>query len=125
MVIIGITAPNVIAEIIDSTVCIGKIEVAYLKEMPQLSEGPFLSILNSTLGERISPFVAKRERDWTSLTPREVETCNLIRSGLSSKDIAQTLHTPEATVHTQRKTIRRKLGPTKSNSNLATCLRQV
>lgn len=85
----------------------------------------FLSMLRSTLGEIISPFVTKLERDWTSLTPREVEICSLIRNGLSSKDIAQSLHTSEATVRTQRKTIRKKLGLSKSKTNLATYLQQV
>lgn len=99
--------------------------VAKLEANANEAQKPFFSILRSTLNEITSPFVTKLERDWTSLTPREVEICNLIRNGLSSKDIAQSLHTSEATVRTQRKTIRRKLGLSKSKTNLANYLQQV
>lgn len=84
----------------------------------------YLSMLQSTLNEITSPFVSKLERNWSSLTPREVEICNLIRSGFSSKDIAYNLQTSEFTVITQRKSIRKKLGLSKQKINLSNYLQQ-
>lgn len=99
--------------------------------------GPVLGRLENSLGESgreqiaalrlalesiTDPFVDRLEQGMMHLTPRELEICNLIRNGYSSKDIAQTMHTSEATVRTQRRTIRRKLKLTKSKVNLATYL---
>ena len=58
-----------------------------------------------------------------SLTSRESEICDLIRSGLSSKQISEALSLSLATVQKHREHIRRKLGLTGRDTNLATYLR--
>ena len=59
------------------------------------------------------------------MTARELELCNLLRSGLSSKEIATLTGVSVATVTTHRRSIRRKLGLTKTGTNLVTWLKSV
>jgi len=56
------------------------------------------------------------------LSPREAEICGLIRSGASSKMIAETLDISTETVERHRCTIRRKLGINRSGINLRSYL---
>lgn len=62
---------------------------------------------------------------YTRLTTREVEICNLIKSGASSKEIAHSLNISIQTVNKHRITIRRKLGITDKNTNLITYLNSI
>jgi DNA-binding CsgD family transcriptional regulator len=57
------------------------------------------------------------------LTPREIEICNLIRGGMSSKEIAHLLDVTDKTVETHRRNIREKLGILNKRVNLASLLR--
>jgi DNA-binding CsgD family transcriptional regulator len=57
------------------------------------------------------------------LTPREQEICDMIRDGLSSKEISEVLNLSILTVHKHREQIRDKLGLTNQNINLSTFLR--
>lgn len=57
------------------------------------------------------------------LTPREIRICEMIRSGLSSKQIAQVMSISPQTVLVHRKNIRKKLGMDRSRRNLATFLK--
>ena len=56
------------------------------------------------------------------LTPRELEVCELIRNGLSSKQIASKMNLALVTVHKHREMIRKKLGLTNKAVNLGTYL---
>jgi PAS domain S-box-containing protein len=58
------------------------------------------------------------------LSPREIEICNLIRSGALSKDIAETLNVSELTVHKHRERIRKKLGIVNTEESLISFLRK-
>ena len=78
----------------------------------------YITLLRSSLEEITFPFVNKLEAKFTSLTPREVQICNMIRNGLTSKEIASALDTSELTVRKQRKNIRRKLGISRDKINL-------
>jgi PAS domain S-box-containing protein len=62
---------------------------------------------------------------YDKLSPREMEICNLIRSGSSSKDIALLLNISTATVHKHREIIRKKFGLTNKNINLTTFLKNL
>ena len=81
--------------------------------------------IRAGLSEISSPFTGKLKFNYAILSPRELEIGNLIKDGLSSKEIAATLNTSEGTVRNQRKSIRRKLGLTKDKINLQTALRTV
>jgi PAS domain S-box-containing protein len=72
--------------------------------------------LTSSLGGRLRDIGA-------ILTAREVEICNLIKGGLSNKDISHLLSISNQTVEEHRKNIRRKLGLTNKGINLTSYLR--
>ncbi len=67
-----------------------------------------------------TPFVLRLGR---VLTRRELEVAQLIRRGLSSKEIAQQLHLSESTVDRHRNTIRKKLNITNQAVSLMSYLR--
>ena len=58
------------------------------------------------------------------LSPRETEICNLIRSGVTSKEAAETLYITVGTVKKHRETIRRKLGLRRKGESLVSYLRK-
>ncbi len=62
-------------------------------------------------------------RDAHVLTPREARICEMIRAGLSSKQIAKVMSISPQTVMVHRKNIRKKLGVDRSGRNLATFLK--
>jgi len=82
----------------------------------------YLELLRKCLSEITSPFINELERNSIKLSRRELEICNMIRSGFSSKDIARLFNTSENTVLGQRKSIRRKLGIAKKSVNLSSFL---
>ncbi|MBN1688032.1 MAG: helix-turn-helix transcriptional regulator [Candidatus Omnitrophica bacterium] len=60
---------------------------------------------------------------FASLTPREIEVCELIRKGLSIKEIAHFLKTSPRTVESHRNHICKKLGFSDKKKNLTSYLR--
>jgi|WetSurMetagenome_2_1015567.scaffolds.fasta_scaffold53278_2 DNA-binding CsgD family transcriptional regulator len=82
----------------------------------------YVEMLQHSLEEITSPFVSQLSSSYNSLTPTEVAICNLIRSGLRTKEIAQMRGISEATVNRHREKIRRKLNVTNKDVNLATFL---
>jgi PAS domain S-box-containing protein len=82
----------------------------------------YINLLADSLEEITSPFINKLQSQFSKLTPREVEICNLIKRGLSSKEIANITNVALDTIHQQRKLIRRKLGLTNTDINLTSYL---
>jgi GAF domain-containing protein len=82
----------------------------------------YIRLLRKNLEEITSPLVDRLSRRFLKLTPAELRTCNMIRMGLSTKEIAQTRHVSPATVSRQRESIRRKLAIKGRNVNLVTFL---
>ncbi len=82
----------------------------------------YVRLLRRNLEEITSPLVDRLSRRFLTLTPAELKTCNMIRMGLSTKEIAQVRHIAPATVSRQRESIRRKLGLTGRDVNLITYL---
>lgn len=62
---------------------------------------------------------------YSRLTSREIEICNLIRHGSTSKEIAQELNISLLTVNKHRERIRRKLVISNKNINLASYLKNI
>lgn len=83
---------------------------------------PGLQLLKNNLDEIISPFISRIYHDFTSLTPLELQICNMIIQGLSSKDIAKMRGIEPSTVNRHRENIRKKLGLTNKNINFASFL---
>lgn len=84
--------------------------------------GKLLELLKSALAEISSSFGRKIAQAGYELTLREIEICSMIKSGISSKEIAQLLHISFNTVENHRTNIRRKLGIVNQRLNLAAFL---
>lgn len=82
-----------------------------------------LKSLEFNLSNMFSSFGAHMVSNSDVLTPKEMRICEMIRSGLSSKQIAKVMGISAQTVLVHRKNIRRKLSLSKSRRNLASFLR--
>lgn len=86
----------------------------------QRREAEFMEAqLNAILATDIDPFWER----YAALTPREMELCELLKGGLSSRQVSQQLNVSLATVHKHREQIRRKLGFQHKRVNLSSYLR--
>ncbi len=86
------------------------------------SDAKVVDQIEQSLTEITSPFVDKLSKDLASLTPTEIRICNLIRRGLTVKEIANLENLAPDTVSTHRRNIRRKLGVVNKKVNLASYL---
>lgn len=75
-------------------------------------------LLEEGLKNVASSFGSKVSEKNLHLSPKEIEICSMIRSGFSTKDIAQTLSISGQTVEKHRKNIRKKLGISFKKVNL-------
>lgn len=82
----------------------------------------YIDLLECNLSEIASPFVNKLAGTFMSLSPAEVRICHMIKSGLSTKEIAKLRNLSPSTVSRHREHIRRKLGLTNNSVNLPTYL---
>lgn len=82
-----------------------------------------LHSLEFNLTNMFSSFGINIVRNSHMLTPREIRICEMIRSGLSSKQIAKVMDISPQTVLVHRKNIRKKLDLARSRRNLASFLR--
>lgn len=96
-----------------------------LKTKSTLFDKSYLNILEDNLANLISSFGIHLSHKMYTLTPREIAICNMIKSGLSSKEISTLLHISQRTVDTHRNRIRKKLGITKKAINLASFLQSL
>jgi len=85
----------------------------------------YAELLEKNLLNLVSPFGRKLSRDALSLTPREIEICNMIRQGLRGKEIAEMLCLSYGTVEVHRNRIRKKLGLVNRRINLSTYLQSL
>ncbi|MDK9706466.1 MAG: helix-turn-helix transcriptional regulator [Desulforhopalus sp.] len=85
-------------------------------------ERTILEILEERLNEIASPFLNRLGSLNTILTPQEIKVATMVREGRSSADIAEIMAITTAAVDFHRKHIRRKLGLSKSGSNLRSYL---
>ncbi len=82
----------------------------------------YAEILRSNIEDITSPFVSHLSKRHLSLTSTEVNICNMIRSGLQTKEIAQIRGVSVGTINRHREHIRSKLKITNSDINLMTYL---
>jgi len=86
-------------------------------DLPQ-TKWKIIEVLRTNLEELVSPFVSNLSRNYLSLTPIEIQICNMIRNGLQTKEIAQIRRVATATIKRHREHIPRKLKITNSDINL-------
>lgn len=85
----------------------------------------YVDILKTSLEEITAPFTNQMLRHYRTLTPVEVNICNMIRNGMRTKEIAQLRGVSSATVNRHREHIRRKLNITNKQINLTTYLQSL
>jgi len=86
------------------------------------TQAKYLDMLKNSLEGIVSPFISRLSLSYHSLTPTEIAVCNMIRSGMRTKEIAEMRCVSEATINRHREKIRRKLKLTNQDTNLATFL---
>ncbi len=94
---------------------------ALLTELPT-TQRRYVELLRDNLMEISSPFINRLTEKYRSLTPTEITICNMIRTGLQSKEIGQMRGISTATVSRHRERIRHKLGIVNTDVNLTTYL---
>ncbi len=82
----------------------------------------YLDLLKKNLADIVSPFVEGHQDILTRLSPAELLICDMIKHGLSTKEIANIRSISPATVNRQRESIRNKLGLTNRKINLVSFL---
>ncbi|MCE5334336.1 MAG: LuxR C-terminal-related transcriptional regulator [Desulfobacteraceae bacterium] len=74
------------------------------------SQALCLAEMESALQDILSPFLTRIASQYSNLTPMEIRIANMVRSGKSSKEIADILNIAEKTVSTHRYNLRVKFG---------------
>ena len=82
----------------------------------------YLHVVRQNLEDVTSSFSRKVSDERVRLSPREVEICDLIRNGLSNKQIAELMRISLLTVERHRHNIRKKLRIDNEKVNLASFL---
>jgi DNA-binding CsgD family transcriptional regulator len=82
----------------------------------------YIKLLKQNLKEIISPFSVTLSDPLKGLTPTEIQICHLIKSGLSTKEIAKLRHVSNSTVNRHREHIRKKMGIQNQKLNLTSYL---
>ncbi|UCH83622.1 MAG: PAS domain S-box protein [Candidatus Latescibacterota bacterium] len=82
-----------------------------------------IDLLEDGLRRIVEEDINDYQNNLAKLTSRELDVCELIKQGLSSKEIAERLSVSTQTVHKHRRAIRHKLQLTNKNINLGAYLR--
>jgi len=96
-----------------------------LKESSHPSQSRIFDMLEKDLKDITSPFLDTLKSSYAKLSPRELEVCRLVKSGMTSKEIAEALSLSVMTVHKYRELIRKKLGLVNNEVNLQTYLQSM
>lgn len=88
------------------------------QELENTSYETNLKLLKQNLREIASPLYSRLTREFNTLSPKELQVCNMISRGYSSKEIARLKHISPATVNRHRENIRKKLNLTNRRINL-------
>jgi DNA-binding CsgD family transcriptional regulator len=85
-------------------------------------QNAYLSILESNLREIVSPFTRRLFASFMNLTHSEIQIANLVRYGMRTKEISETMGLSKKTVEFHRDNIRKKIGIKKTKANLRSYL---
>ncbi len=82
----------------------------------------FTDIIESNLDAIVSPFLKKLSSKYLNFTPTELRVADLVKQGLSTKEIGHLLNSSPETISRHRKSMRKKLQLKDKKSNLRTHL---
>ncbi len=82
----------------------------------------FVKIIQSNLNELTSSFAHTHKNYLSNLTPAQLQIANLIKQGLTTKEIASLLNLSPSTIACHRQEIRKKLALTNKKINLQVAL---
>jgi DNA-binding CsgD family transcriptional regulator len=88
-------------------------------------ERQYIDLLERNLKDIVTPVFNNLSDKYAKLSPRELEVCNLIKNGLSSKQIADLLNISTLTIHRHREFIRKKIGLVNQKMNLESYLKNL
>ncbi|SCY66788.1 Predicted ATPase [Desulfoluna spongiiphila] len=88
-------------------------------------QGNLVEMLEKNIDDILSPFARNVNAGFFRLTPAEIQTAQLVRSGKTTKEIAELLNLSPRTIDAYRDSIREKLGLKKSGVNLRVYLMQM
>ncbi|MEK9628711.1 MAG: helix-turn-helix transcriptional regulator [Nitrospinota bacterium] len=94
-----------------------------IKSQNLIIDENYLKLLEEAFSNLASEFGVELSRIEPKLSQKEMEICHMIRSGLSTKDIATGLNISDRTVETHRTNIRKKLKLSNKNVNLSNFLK--
>ena len=107
----------------DDVVANADLLLPYLKKLRlRGASRKYISLLQRKLGELADSFGRKISDVRLKLTPREIEICDMIKNGLTSKEISRLLNISLQTIETHRRNIRKKLGISRKSINLTSYL---
>lgn len=105
---------------------VDRLVLPYLEKLlqgnPTARQQTLLEVMDANLRDIVSPFLHSLAALNMSLTPQEIEVANMVRSGRSSKEIAEILNLSVSGVDFHRKSLRRKLELTNTTTNLRSYL---
>ncbi|MEW6088117.1 MAG: LuxR C-terminal-related transcriptional regulator [bacterium] len=85
----------------------------------------YINLLQYHLENLVSSFGRKITEKTTKLTAREIEICNMLKGGFTSKDVSELLNISRQTIEKHRKNIRRKLNISNEKVNLISFLQRL
>jgi PAS domain S-box-containing protein len=98
----------------------------YLKKVQRTKlterQEAYLSILESNLREIVAPFTRRLFAKFMNLTHSEIQIANLVKHGMSTKEISEAMSLSKKTVEFHRDNIRKKIGIKKTKANLRSYL---
>jgi DNA-binding CsgD family transcriptional regulator len=82
-----------------------------------------IGILESNLNNLMSPFASKLSSEYLSLSPKEIRVADLVKAGITNKEMAELLCLSKNTILFHRYNLRTKLGLKNKKINLRSYLR--
>jgi PAS domain S-box-containing protein len=78
----------------------------------------YQQIIEANINDIVSPFVRTVSTRYLNLTPSEIQIANMVKQGLTTKEMAHLLNLSARTIESHRDNIRRKLGIKNKKANL-------